>query len=434
MSRFSKAIAKSPISIYSTALPLTLSSNRVSGQYLELFKNHIKLRQPSIDYDIDKKWFGPDPISSGKISGSAVSSTDMRYLICRSDTFVHIKNVNTGEEIRQLRGHTCHVLSIAISLDGRIIASGSLDGKIRLWDTETGAPIGETLAAHAGGVSHIAFSPSGNNIASGSHDCMIRVWSVETAQLISTPFAKGNYEVHCVTYSPDGNKLASDSDNGGIMIWDVGRGMPTNSVGGRSTIRSLAFSPNGLWLAFGSDAEVRVWNVLKGERDGEPLRAHTQPVRAVKFSPDGRRLISGSNDGTVRIWSLETREEVMPPLQQTSMVWTIAYSEDGSRIFSASDCDYTIWNSLTGKPVISSLETIAMDGPNLKLNDFQFFEDWAFENGWLRGASGEYRLFLSGYMHKLVRQVKKGLYIYHELHLNLCVATETDHKGFTLPS
>ena len=86
----------------------------------------------------------------------------------------------TGREIRTLHGHTYSVESVAFSPDGKILASGSVDHTIKLWDVATGTLL-RTLSGHTSFVESVAFSPDGKILASGSYDKTIKLWDVEAA-------------------------------------------------------------------------------------------------------------------------------------------------------------------------------------------------------------------------------------------------------------
>ena len=156
---------------------------------------------------------------------------------------------------------------------------------------------------------------------------------------------------------------------------------------------------------------------------------------------DRSRLVSSSNDGTIRVWNTETHEAVGEPLQgYGDRVWSAAYSRDSSRIISGGDGGYIIaWDALTGKLTIrtgikpkDTLRTIADDGSNLDVDECQFFAGWRMVDGWRIGASGEHRLWLPGYMRKLVRQVEEGLYVHEDLDPKNCNGASDEHRGFII--
>jgi len=158
--------------------------------------------------------------------GSVALSPDGRR-IATGESYgmgVRIWDAETGREIRTLRGHARRVSSVAFSLDGSRIASGSGDKTIKLWNAETGQLI-RTLSGHTNWVTSVAFSPNGRRIASVSEDNTIRLWNVETGQVIRTmgghPADASTHWVYSVAFSPDGRQIAGGLGDGTIKIWDL---------------------------------------------------------------------------------------------------------------------------------------------------------------------------------------------------------------------
>ena len=125
----------------------------------------------------------------------------------------------TVELIRTLSGHTALVCSVTFSPDGRLLASGSWDETIKLWEVATGRAI-RTLSGHTDYVHSVAFSPDGKLLASGSYGKTITLWDVATGNTVRTLFSHAA-EVYSVTFSPDGKLLASSSADHTIKLWEV---------------------------------------------------------------------------------------------------------------------------------------------------------------------------------------------------------------------
>jgi len=125
-------------------------------------------------------------------------------------------------------GHTEAINRIRYSPDGYRIATGSNDKTIRIWDTETGAVVGNPLVGHIGYVKDVAYSPDGRRIISGSNDKTIRIWDADTGAPVGKPLEGHTGRVECVAYSPDGWRFISGGGAGdrSIRVWDAGTGTP----------------------------------------------------------------------------------------------------------------------------------------------------------------------------------------------------------------
>ena len=211
-----------------------------------------------------------------------------------------------------LRGHTNAVNSAAFSPDGTLIASGSWDRAVKVWDAELGAEI-FTLLGHELAVTCLAFSPDGKRIISGSNDGTLKLWDTTTGEeTVTLPARFG--EILSVAFSPDGGRIASGNLHGMLKVWDAEmREQLLTLQGHRGPVFSVAFSPDGTRLASGGwDRTLKLWNAETGE-ESLTLRGHTGDVSSVAFSPDGTRIISGSRDNTLKIWDVETGNELSTP-------------------------------------------------------------------------------------------------------------------------
>jgi WD40 repeat protein len=171
----------------------------------------------------------------------------------------------------------------------------------------------------------VAFSPDGKLLASGSRDLTVRLWDVSSGKELSVLREHGDY-VGSVAFSPDGKLLASGSADHSIRLWDVSGALNTTSGSGNQglvlsghngIVLSVAFSPDGKWLASGSyDNTIRLWdisNAFHPDAEGIPeivvLTGHSAPVHSVAFNPNGKRLASGSADQSVRLWDITLLNE-----------------------------------------------------------------------------------------------------------------------------
>ncbi|MFF0815604.1 TIR domain-containing protein [Rhodococcus sp. NPDC003318] len=248
------------------------------------------------------------------------------------------------------------VMGVAVSPDGRRIASAGWDDSVQLWDARTGQPIGDPMTGHENTVASVAFSPDGRRIVSGSWDKTIRIWDADTQQPVGDPLRGHENLVLSVAFSPDGRRIVSGSGDKTLRIWDADSrtqiGDPLTGHGDQ--VNSIALSPDGRRIVSGStDGTVRIWDADTHRQVGGPLEGHTSWVVGVAFSPDGRTVVSGSTDKTMRRWNAETGAPIGEPLTgHTQALEAVAFSRDGSRIASGSD-DKTVrlWDANTGQPI-----------------------------------------------------------------------------------
>jgi WD40 repeat protein len=238
-----------------------------------------------------------------------------------------------------LHGHTHTVTSVAFSPDGKILASGSWDDTIRLWDVATRQSLGAPLTGHTtNDVTSVAFSPDGTILASGSQDKTIILWDVATRQSLGAPLTGHTQYLRSVAFSPDGKTLASGGEDKTIILWDVATRRPLGVplTDHTAAVRSVAFSPDGKTLASsGEDKTIILWDVATRRPLNAPLTGHTGSVMYIAFSPDGKTLASGSWDKTIILWDVATRTPLGPPLTgHTDSLRSVAFSPDGKTLAS----------------------------------------------------------------------------------------------------
>ncbi len=264
-------------------------------------------------------------------------SADGRCLAVASATGVWLYEAATSRALALLSSER-QVHSVAFSIAG-MLASGLDNGRVELWDVETGTTSGTLRHADWGRVTAVAFSPDGTSLASGSWDQVIKVWDVETRREV------GTWEVPSdtlwplsVAFSPDGTRLVSGFEDGTVRLWDVATQTEVAVLEGHTDrVTSVSFSPDGATLASSGgrdDPTVRLWDTAT-QAQVATLRGHTGEVRSVSFSsPDGATLASGSSDRTVRLWDVGTHQDVATFEEDRGGVGSVSFSPDGATLVS----------------------------------------------------------------------------------------------------
>ncbi|MFN6484328.1 MULTISPECIES: serine/threonine-protein kinase [unclassified Nostoc] len=207
--------------------------------------------------------------------------------------------------IPTLTGHLGEVNSLAMNSNSlsHNLASSSDDKTVKIWNIESGDEI-RTLTGHSDWVYAVAISPDGKTVVSGSKDKTIKVWNLNTGKEINTIMGHLG-DVNDVVISQDGQMLASASDDKTIKVWKLDTGMEIRTITGHlADVNAIAFSPNGEYIASGSDDKtVKVWQLNTGEAI-HTFNGHSAEVYAIAFSADGKTLVSGGKDKTIKIWQL----------------------------------------------------------------------------------------------------------------------------------
>lgn len=253
---------------------------------------------------------------------------------------------------RSMRGHTELIEAVAISPDGKTIATGSLDKTVQLWDVARGEPVSPPLIGHQEGVRALAFSPDGKMIATASD--RVRFWDVSTAQELVTHYRGHEGRIVALAFSPNGRTMASASWDRTIRLWDIATRAPIGGPmkGHNDFLTSVAFSPDGGALASGGyDNTVRIWDVANRTQIGEGLPA-PDIISSLAFGSDGTTL-AASYAGAIQLWDITTMKPLGRALQGLSHVNSVGFRPDGTILAAAGGMDRTIrlWNVANRTPL-----------------------------------------------------------------------------------
>jgi WD40 repeat protein len=230
--------------------------------------------------------------------------------------------------VHTLTGHSNVIQSVAISADSALLASGSSDKTIKVWDLGTGE-LRDTLTGHSSCIFSLAISSDRQTLASCG-DKTTKIWSLKTGKLLHN--LNHLKSVGSVAISSEGQIFAIGG-NKTIKIWNPHTGeWPRTLSEDLGYVCSIAISPDGHTLASGTTENIiKIWNLHTGQLL-HTVTGHSDTVHSLAISPDGQTLVSGSFDKTVKIWDLSTAGFICTIFEQSRKVNSVAISPDGQTL------------------------------------------------------------------------------------------------------
>jgi WD40 repeat protein len=308
-------------------------------------------------------------------------------LIASGGENVRLWDAATAKQVRAIASSGA---AIALSPDGKTLATAGRDRLVRLWDVSTGKETGQ-LTGHRHQVKGLAFSPDGKLLASGDAQATVRIWDVTAGKELQVMDMKSLAETLSFAFSPDGKALACAGawDDSSflpgnfniqgvevtpkkgylVLLWDPATGKEIRRCEGlRDKVRSVAFSPDGKKLAAAArDGQVCLWDAATG-KELLFIVAHPDTTNAdfagslcVAFSPDGKQLATAGADRTVRVWDATTAKELMR-FTADGEIHALAFGADGKTLVSGdADTAVLVWD-LTHPPAGKPKDTTIFIG------------------------------------------------------------------------
>jgi WD40 repeat protein len=226
--------------------------------------------------------------------------------------------------------HGGNVTSLAYSPDSKIVASGGMDWRLRLWHVDSGKPVFNAFLTNW--VTAVAFAPHGNLVAAGTRDGEIQIWTVPGGKQ-QLKFKGHQESISQLIFSRQGDLLVSAGRDGKVCIWDAETG--ANLVkAAPGAITAMALSPDNKHLAIGDPAGKMHFLELATGKKVRQLEASRNPVSALGFSPDNKVLASAGDDGVVQFWDVEASREIAKTALAGAPVTSLAFVADGKHVVS----------------------------------------------------------------------------------------------------
>jgi WD40 repeat protein len=258
----------------------------------------------------------------------------------------YLWNLCRGEQLATLTGHEGTVTCAAFSPDGKRLATGSHDGRVRIWDVVQRTCLA-TLNVTSYAVWSVAYTPDGKCLMTGCNE-KIEFWDTDSWR------ARTNFPGELAALSKTGSFLAAAQSSpffwepaGAVTLWNWRTGQLLRRFDQPG--RALALSSDGGLLAIaGTNNVISVWDTASGERVREwPAK---DSIWSLNFSPDGRRLLSAGWSSDVSLWSWDDPSPQIISGHQLH-VWSAVFSQDGASLATtSSDQTVRLWDALTLKP------------------------------------------------------------------------------------
>lgn len=321
-----------------------------------------------------------------------------RHLVLLATASLAFAGLAWAQAPTALKGHTALVSSVAFDKSGKVLASGSYDGTIRLWDFPSGKPL-QVIKTGDKQIYTIAYSPDGEVLASGGADSLIKLWNPKDVAKAMKELKGHNGIVTSIAYGPDGTLVSGGVDKT-VRLWDTKAGKELKNLGAhKESVYAVAFSPNGQYAASGSfDGAIKIWDV-KGQKElkqflSEPLKVvfvetkkpekkeekkedkkldkkkddkkkgmakkQEEPkeirdaVTGLAFTPDSKSVMAVGQDKLLRVWDIAEGRETQQLGPTPDFINGIAVSRDGKNVATAGyGGSLRVWEIGSWKPIAS---------------------------------------------------------------------------------
>ncbi|KAH7884730.1 ribosome biogenesis protein Sqt1 [Phlebopus sp. FC_14] len=307
------------------------------------------------------------PNHSGPVFAVSCHPTEPLAASGGADDLGYIWDITDGEVIVKLTGHTDSVSCTAFSTDGELIATGGMDGKVRVWRRvgRENYRIWEFLTELQGPdeVMWLRWHPKGNVLLVGSNDSTVWLWQLPSGNTMQV-LAGHTGPVQCGEFTPDGKRIVTACADGVLMYWDprsstpIFKLTPEDARFNMDGITSLAVNASSaLVVVGGTTGSVRVVSLSKGEVVGA-LGGHAEgeSVEAVQFvdltgtSSGPGVVVTGGTDGKACIWDISTMRLRATLEHQDAITALLAHPSPKGHVIISASADKTLktWDARTG--------------------------------------------------------------------------------------
>jgi WD40 repeat protein len=290
------------------------------------------------EWDIAATVGASDLLPHAQLVRSMAVSPDGRWLATASDDLnVRLFDTASNTKVATLP-HIDFIFGLAFNPESSLLATACADGLIHLWDVKTGEEVQTFTHTEVDWARSVAFSPDGQFLASGSDDAVIKVWDMKTG---NAQTFEADDSVWALIFSPDGKTLFAGSAAGQLTRWNLATGQATLEIALPDAIHALAWSADGQWVASASGRATRLWpaaDLLKAQSAEalQPLVLQQDDViNAAAFNPDSQLLVTAGTDLSARLWDPASGQE-LARIVEGRKINAVAFSPDGAWLYIAS--------------------------------------------------------------------------------------------------
>jgi len=274
---------------------------------------------------------------------------------------VELLNPATRAVVRKLTGFKGRVNAVTFSADGATVyAAGGeagIVGEVRSWKTADGMAL-KSYAGHTDACYALALSPDGKTLATGAYDQKIRLWNAETGAEIKV-LAGHNGSVNGLAFRPDGKVLASASADRTVKLWSIPEGARLDTLSQPLKEQTaVVFSLDGKQLlGVGMDSRIRVWQISASAKEGSnsittSRFAHEGGIVGLALSRNGALLASSATDRSMKVWDVASLTERWVLEKQPDWTPALAFADKTTLFSGRADGTLGVYDTATGKPVV----------------------------------------------------------------------------------
>ncbi len=251
----------------------------------------------------------------------------------------------------------CQLYALALSPDGKTLASARTDGSVELWDV-TSAKMRSRLPANrasdAAPMGAVAFDPTGTYLAAGDFKGNVRIWKSSDLSEVVTLGVSASDRITQLAFSPDGKTFAVAAEHVGVQLYSVPEFKPTHRLRTSGDAWAVAFSPDGRTIAYGDSGSVRLCDVASA-REVAQLPEHTATIRWIGYRPDGQSIVTAGTHPlrqlSLHTWDARTLERTGSLVGHAQTVLTGAWRADAKLLITAGETEgqLRLWDQSTAQ-------------------------------------------------------------------------------------